>query len=139
MKEEDEDRFWSNVTGDDVRTCWLWTATCGTTGYGKFKFRGRVVRAHRHAYELLRAEIPHGLVLDHLCRERACVNPWHLEPVSQRVNVLRGQGVAAVAARKTHCPHGHRYDDSNTVVTADGFRRCRTCRSAADRVRRAKS
>ncbi|WP_405941583.1 HNH endonuclease signature motif containing protein [Streptomyces sp. NBC_00207] len=137
MKITDSDRFWSHVAGDSADDCWLWTSSLGVTGYGRFKFRGRAVRAHRYAYEALRSEIPGGLVLDHLCRNRACVNPWHLEPVSQRANVLRGGGVAAQAAAKTHCPQGHPYDSANTIVSSEGYRRCRTCCRIADRLRRA--
>lgn len=82
---------------------------------------------HRVAWETLRGPIPDGMQLDHLCRQRACWNPDHLEPVSPRENVLRGVGITAMNAKKTHCPQGHPYDDANTGITSTGKRRCRAC------------
>ena len=87
--------------------CWLWTACIGTGGYGRIGFEGKVHVAHRIAWELLRGPIPEGLEIDHLCRTRSCVNPDHLEPVTPKVNRLRGVGWAGRNARKTTCPHGH--------------------------------
>jgi hypothetical protein len=87
--------------------------------------------AHRYAFELLRHEVPDGLALDHLCRDHGCVNPWHLEPVTPRENVLRGVGRTAVNARKTHCIHGHPFTADNTVIKAEG-RACRACKRAND-------
>jgi hypothetical protein len=88
-----EERFWPKV--DKTETCWLWVGAIGTGGYGNFYIssvgrRIRSVRAHRWAYEHLVGSIPDGLDLDHLCRNRACVNPAHLEPVTRRVNLRRG-------------------------------------------------
>lgn len=88
---------------------------------------GRDMLAHRFAYELLVGPIPTGLTLDHLCRRPACVNPSHLEPVSLRDNILRGEGPVALGARVTHCPQGHPYDLFNTYIDPSGTRRCRTC------------
>lgn len=91
----DEDRFWAKVVegpapvvDPSLGPCWLWTGAAGN-GYGTFYLAGRYVAAHRTAYEWLRVEIPAGLLLDHLCRVPRCVNPWHLEPVTQAVNMLR--------------------------------------------------
>lgn len=100
--------------------------------------RGRKpVRAHRFMYRLLRGEIPAGLQLDHLCRVRHCVNPWHLEAVTARVNVLRGIGPTAQNAQKTRCPLGHPLSDENTYRNAQGERRCRICRrSSQERYKR---
>lgn len=125
-----EDRFWAKVRDDG--DCWIWTAHVNPQGYGEFGRRGagcrkgKSTRAHRIAYELVVGQIPPGLVLDHLCRNRACVNPAHLEVVTVRENILRGSGFAALNARKTHCPRGHELTPDN--VYRRGRRRvCRTC------------
>jgi len=85
------------------------------------------------AYELECGPIPDGLVLDHLCRVRACVRPGHLEAVTQRVNLLRGRTIQAANAAKTHCLRGHRFDSENTYVTSLGQRRCITCKRMRSR------
>src|SRR5438105_7122344 len=98
------ERFWSKVDRGGDADCWSWLASKDRDGYGFFcvsKDRPDD-RAYRVAYRLLVGPIPNGLELDHLCRNPGCVNPTHLEPVSHRVNVLRGQGPSAINARKTH-------------------------------------
>jgi len=119
-----EERFWAKV--EKTETCWLWTAYQDGGGYGQFRVNGHGILAHRFAYELLIGPIPAGLTLDHLCRVRHCVNPAHLEPVSQRENTLRGESFAAQEARRTHCHKGHAYDLLNTRIYR-GWRRCRAC------------
>lgn len=94
----------------ELSDCWLWIGTTTLEGYGKYSVEKKTVLAHRFAYELLRGKIPKGLTLDHLCRNRNCVNPNHLEPVTQKENVLRGVGITAINARKTLCKHGHKLD-----------------------------
>lgn len=89
----------------------------------------RTVVSHRLVYERLIGPIPAGMELDHLCRNRACINPAHLEPVTPRVNVLRSNGLAARQANRSACPRGHAYD----IVDSRGRRRCRTCRRAQQR------
>lgn len=122
------DRFWRKVAPADALECWLWTASLNSGGYGQFMLAGRPQRAHRLAYAELVAEVPAGLSLDHLCRVRRCVNPWHLDPVTNAVNTARGDLVPGASQRaKTECPSGHPYDEANTRRDTDGHRRCRTC------------
>jgi len=120
----DNARFWAKVD-KQPEGCWVWQAGKDWDGYGIFHACGRSWRAHRWAYESLVAPIPDGLVIDHLCRNRACVNPDHLEPVTDRVNILRGEGVAAVNADKAACDKGH-------PLPPD--RKCRTCAAIAARI-----
>jgi hypothetical protein len=96
-------------------------------GYGAIWDGTRTREAHIVAYETLIGPVPDGLQLDHLCRVRSCWNPAHLEPVTCRVNLLRGVGVSAQAARATHCPYGHPYAGANLYVYPDGHRGCRAC------------
>jgi hypothetical protein len=123
------EKFWSKCAPEPNSGCWLWHAAHIETGYGKFLYAGRLWFTHRLAYTLLVDEIEEGLVIDHLCRTTCCVNPAHLEPVTNKVNMERG----AIAMR-THCPSGHPYDQTNTYEYR-GNRQCRVCRE----VRRAES
>lgn len=116
--------------------CWIYTGKVTAEGYGSICFEGRAQGVHRLAYESKIGPIAEGLVIDHLCRTRACFNPAHLEPVTCRVNVLRGIGPAPQLAARTHCANGHPFDEINTYVRSDGARRCRTCARDSDRRRR---
>lgn len=115
--------------------CWEWTAARTREGYGRFGLHGRRRQAHRVVYQWLVGPVPDGMVLDHLCRNRACVRPDHLEPVTDKVNVLRGEGPAPRNASKTHCLAGHPYDEENTYRRPDGCRDCRACKRLRERVR----
>jgi hypothetical protein len=131
------ERFWDKVIASPSG-CWCWAAS-GSYGYGSYAPGGcGSRRAHRASYEALVGTIPENLQLDHLCRNRCCVNPAHLEPVTGQVNILRGTSPAARNAKKTHCPKGHEYSPEN-VSLVNGFRNCRVChRAKIKRQRRAK-
>ncbi|MGH7723418.1 MAG: HNH endonuclease signature motif containing protein [Candidatus Dormibacteria bacterium] len=130
-------RFWGKVLVGDG--CWEWIGG-KEHGYGSFRVRTgeRMTQAHRWAYELLIGPIPEGLEPDHLCRNRSCVRPDHLEAVTPKINVLRGVSPSAIAAAATHCPRGHPYDEANTYHWR-GARHCRTCRDAVQQGRRPRS
>lgn len=113
--------------------CMLFTGTLDRDGYGRLQVNGRRWVAHRAAYELAHGPIPDGLTLDHLCRVRNCVNPAHLEPVTLRENVLRGEGQSARNAVATHCHQGHPFDEANTYRRPGGGRTCRACKRITDR------
>lgn len=136
---DDAGRFWQKVIKDGPDGCWDWTGQ-KTAGYGRLSAQGRgrpgqkTHLAHRFAYKLLVGPVPAGLQLDHLCKNRSCVNPAHLEPVTPQENVLRTEGPPALNARKTHCPRGHPYSEENTWFKKSG-RTCKTC--ARDRRRAA--
>lgn len=117
--------------------CWEWTAHLNQDGYGYFYWNSKGTYAHRAAYTILAGPIPKHLTIDHLCRVRHCANPEHLEVVTHRVNTLRGNGPAAVNARKTQCLQGHTYNPKNTWYDKYGYRTCRVCKQAGQRRRRA--
>lgn len=111
--------------------CWEWTGPLSTAGYGQLFIEGKNRPAHRISYEAHVGPIEDGLHIDHLCRNRKCVNPSHLEPVTPLENIMRGEGIMAQNARKTHCDRGHEFDAGNTYLMPDGNRMCRTCRNIA--------
>jgi hypothetical protein len=133
------ERFWKFVDKDgpvpegraDLGPCWLWTGHHSTRGYGYFWGNGKEIIAARFAYESEYGKVPEGLELDHLCKTPPCIRPSHLEPVTHKVNVLRGEGVSAMFARRTHCARGHDLTIEGAFYyarTKNGFsRRCKRC------------
>jgi hypothetical protein len=129
-------RFWQKVHIDLVTGCWEWEGGHNQYGYGCFSNEElRPVLAHRWAYEQFEGSIPEGLQIDHLCRNRNCVNPRHMEPVGLDENLRRGDRSNQHGKRqkyRTHCPNGHEYTAENTIRKAYGIRTCRTCKELAD-------
>lgn len=122
--------------------CWLWTGAQDSNGYGHMRDGQRTVKAHRFSYETAVERIPDGLEIDHLCRVRLCVNPDHLEPVTDHENWIRGNQPGAIVVRNGRCKRDHSMADA--IIRPNGARRCRTCRNeqkreayAADRRARA--
>jgi hypothetical protein len=107
--------------------CWEWTGAHNQGGYATFCQNRKKVLAHRVAYEHWIGPIPEGRVLDHLCRNRGCVNPHCTEAVTDKVNILRGEGAAAKLARRIHCENGHAFTKESTLL-ASSRRTCRICR-----------
>lgn len=127
--------FWKRVERGGANECWPWTGSTTWDRYGLFSWGepgGKTGhgRPHRLAYQLLVGPIPEGLTLDHLCRNRVCCNPAHLEPCTRLENYKRG---IHKETTKTHCPQGHEYAGWNLIVTNKGHRRCRACFYVAQR------
>lgn len=139
-----EQRFWVKVDKagplperrPELGPCWQWIA--GKTGAGYGAFGSHAELAHRISYMALVGPIPSGTELDHLCRNRGCVRPAHLEAVPHRVNAWRGDAPHGVNKRKTHCVHGHEFTPENTYVSKVGARTCRECSRRRVRERRAR-
>lgn len=112
-------RFWRHVDRASAG-CWFWQGGMSTGGYGRFRLPDRTVKAHTVAYELLIGPVPRAQLLDHLCLNPPCVNPWHLDPVAERTNILRGTSPTANNARKVRCKRGHELPPPN----ARGWREC---------------
>lgn len=125
----DADRIYYSIAVDVQTRCWNWLGHIGDTGYGRVyqPATRRTGHAHRVAYETFVGPIPAGMQLDHLCRNRACCNPAHLEPVTAFINVRRGQSPAMQARRRTHCAKGHPF--ALHGVVRHGRRICRTCQN----------
>lgn len=135
------DRLLDKISPEPNTGCWLWTAALDRKGYGTIKTGSltdgtrMTYRAHRVCYTLLVGDIPGDLELDHKCRVRCCVNPAHLEPVTTRINLLRGNTITANNASKTHCPFGHNLAEAYRYQHRSGsvYRQCRECRRKGGR------
>lgn len=136
MNSSISDRFWAKV--NKTETCWLWTGSKTPDGYGGFWVGGRLRRAHRFSYESFVGTLDVNLQIDHLCKVPSCVRPSHLEQVTQRENMRRGNCESTLNAAKTECPKGHQYSDENTRINKRPHSRnrvCRTCDNAANLIR----
>jgi hypothetical protein len=122
-------RFWLNV--DKTTTCWRWLGTIMHTGYGRFFLGQGQFMAHRFAYVATYGPIPTDRQIDHLCRNRACVNPAHMEVVDNRTNTMRG-----ISGNVTTCVNGHRHDPRNPAATRTRKRKCKRCKADEQRQHR---
>ena len=125
----------------DINGCWIWIGCRNADGYGTVRVGSiqdgsrRMMLAHRWTYNIYSGEIPEGQELDHLCRQRNCVNPLHLQVITHKENMQRGNRYLYGSPRReiTHCPHGHLYNKINTWIAPNGWRRCKICRQDANR------
>lgn len=134
----DDTRIVLKIDVGSPAECWQWTAHVDAKGYGRVTIGGKPQLAHRAVYELYVGPIPDGMVIDHLCRNRSCCNPDHLEVVTERENFLRGESPGAIIAKTGLCPRGHSMDDYSITNKAKGYRACRTCLNEGKRRRRAR-
>jgi len=119
-------RFLSKI--NKTPSCWEWTDVLHSDGYGSFFFKKKNIKAHRFSFELFNESIKHDYVIDHICRNRKCVNPEHLRQVTKRENAIyNSESVSAKNLLKTHCPKGHAYDENNIGKRKDSRRKCKAC------------
>ena len=133
-----QERFAAKYEALPFSGCWIWTGALSPNRYGTIEANKKTAYAHRVAYELYCGPISKGMVIDHLCKVTECVNPSHLEVVTQSKNVKRGLLPAVLTARykaMTHCSRGHEFTPENTHVRAKGNRDCRACWSFLNRKR----
>lgn len=139
-------RFSLKIAEPNSEQCLLWTDSPTRDGYGAFRVAGRMYQAHRLTYFWSYGTDPGELVVDHICHNRSdckggttcphrlCMNPLHLEAITEAANILRGRAPSAQHAKATHCPKGHPYDEANTLVY-DGRRNCKVCKNLQARIR----
>lgn len=138
MKTPLRDRLIAKIKVNEITGCWEWTGYKMPNGYARIGIGQKGHYAHRVSYETFVGPIPPRLTVDHLCRVRHCINPSHLEVVTNRVNILRGNSPSAEQARWTHCRNGHALTGDNLSVSKNGKRRCVACNRKWHRQRREK-
>ncbi len=131
-----KDRLLSKIIVKQSSGCWVYTGAKHNQGYGLISIGNNMKLAHRVSYEAFVSKIPNGLTIDHLCKNRRCINPEHLEPVTMIENLRRGNGVGVINSRKTACPKGHPFV---TITTKNGRKRfCSECNRIRARINQAK-
>jgi hypothetical protein len=128
------ERFWSKV--EKTNYCWNWKGRLNGGGYGQFWYKRKRVLSHRIAYEFIKGKISEKMTIDHLCRNRSCVNPNHMEVVTNKENILRGISPCAINSKKTHCKRGHKFSGDNLRINTNNSRSCRECDRLYSKARR---
>ena len=118
------ENFINKIYVDPINECWIWVGAKNDDGYGRFWNGERLIFSHRYAYEYYRSKIPKDLTVDHLCRNRICCNPKHLELVTRKENLFRSP---IYNGTKTHCNHGHAFTGENLHILKNGNRVCKEC------------
>ena len=115
--------------------CWKWEGWKNRNGYGQISLKGKGILTHRFIFEYYHGDINPKLTIDHLCNNTSCANPKHLKEATYKENILRGNGLAALNSRKTHCKQGHEFTPENIYITPINGRSCRTCENTRKRNR----